>query len=203
MKPLSKGHVGISTFCPTYIRGYNYVKSIAWSKKIVSVLIIEGLFFKFVLYQRLHYVILLFSHRYFFPWIICWFSLEDKVDDTATGVGAECETERFELLANHGCPNYRGSAKFPWCDRGTIWKHSSQVEVEGFCAERYVVVSSAYRKLGRGRYAENVGTGSSITNRYGVTDVTCTCTSMHISYCIAYAGHFTMYCLQVPYSWKF
>ena len=70
-------------------------------------------------------MMLLFSHRYFFPRIIRWFSLEDKVDNTATGVGAERETERFELLANHGCPNYRGSAKFPRCDRGTVWKDFS------------------------------------------------------------------------------
>lgn len=67
-----------------------------------------------------------------------------------TGVGAESETERFELLADHGRPNYRGSAKFPRRDCGTIWKDFSQVEVEGFSAERYVVVTSSYWQLGWG-----------------------------------------------------
>jgi hypothetical protein len=89
--------------------------------------------------------IIKFSYGYFFSRVIYWFSLEGKVHNTATGVGAECEAERFELLADHGCPNYRGSAKFPRCDSGTIWKDFSQIEVEGFSAERYVVMASSCR----------------------------------------------------------
>ena len=88
---------------------------------------------------------MLLSHHYFIPRIVHWLSFEDKVNYAATGVWAESEAECFELLANHGCPNYRGSAKFPRCDRSTIWKDFGQIEVEGFGAKRYVIVSSSYR----------------------------------------------------------
>ena len=74
----------------------------------------------------------------------------------ATGVGAEREAERFELLADHGCPNYRGSAKFPRCDRGTVWKDFGQVEVKGFGAEGYVVLTTAHWQL----QTKMVGKGS-------------------------------------------
>ena len=72
------------------------------------------------------------------------------------GVGAEREAQCFKLLADHGCPNYRGSAKFPRCDRGTVWKDFGQVEVEGFGAEGYVVLTSSYWQL----QTKGIGKGS-------------------------------------------
>ena len=35
------------------------------------------------------------------------------MNNTAADVCAKSKAECFELLANHGCPNYRGGAKFP------------------------------------------------------------------------------------------
>lgn len=80
------------------------------------------------------------------------FPFEREIDKRMTRVGTKSETERFELLANHRRPNYRGGAKFPRTDGGTVWKHFSQVEIESLCAERNVVVSSAHWNLsGRGQ----------------------------------------------------